>query len=206
MRLGITSPDGDEGYPGTVDVEVMYKIEEKSLRIEYLAHSDKDTILNLTNHSYFNLNGKGTVDDHIVTLNADSYTPVDAEGIPTGEIATVTGTRFNLMRPRAMRDMFQYGGLDTNYILKDKSFAAQIKSESTDIVMTVYTDYPAMQVYTGDNLKDGLRGKHNQVYHTHSGMCFETQFCPDTPNHPNFQQCILYKQRKQTHYTEYRFD
>lgn len=206
VHLGITSPDGEEGYPGNVKVEVMYKIVHNTLRIEYLAHSDKDTILNLTNHSYFNLNGKGTVDDHIVTMNADVYTPTNEEGIPTGEIKSVVGTRINLTRPKPMREMFQYGGLNVNYLLKDRSFAAQIRSESNDIVMTVYTDYPAVQVYTGDNLKDGLRGKNNQVYHKHSGMCFETQFCPDTPNHPNFPQCTLYKNRSATHYTEFRFE
>ncbi len=205
VRLGIRSPDGEEGYPGNLCVEVVYRLTGDSLKIEYLAQSDMDTILNLTNHSYFNLNGKGTVDDHVVTINADGYTPTDSEGIPTGEIADVQGTRYNLARPKAMRDVFRIGGIDNNYILRDKSYAAQVRSESSGIQMTVYTDYPAIQIYTGDNLRTDLVGKNGQPIPKHGGMCFETQFCPDTPNHLNFPQCILYKHRKQMHYTEFRF-
>ncbi len=205
VRLGLRSPDGDEGYPGNLNMEVLYRLTDDSLRIEYLAQCDADTILNVTNHAYFNLNGKGTVDDHVVTLNADSYTPTNDEGIPTGEIATVQGTRYNFSRPRAMRDVFRTGGIDNNYLLRDRSYAAQVRSESNGLQMTVYTDYPAIQIYTGDNLREDMVGKNGEPILKHGGMCFETQFCPDTPNHPNFPQCTLYKNRKATHYTEFRF-
>ena len=203
VTLSLESPDGEEGYPGNQKASVTYSITENGLMIEYSASSDETTIFNPTSHAYFNLDGKGTVDGHTVTLHSDSYTPTDADGIPTGKIETVEGTKFNLTRPRLLSEMFRFTGFDNNYILKDKSFAAQVRG-SNGLVMTVYTDMPALQFYTAEGLKE-TPGKNGTVYGKRSGLCLETQFCPDTPNHPNFPQCFLEKDEEFSSYTEFRF-
>ena len=204
VTLSLESPDGEEGYPGNLSVKVKYSIIGNGLRIDYSASTDKTTIFNPTNHSYFNLSGKGTVGDHTVTINAEEYTPLDADGIPTGEIAGVEGTKINLSRPRLLADMFAFTGFDCNYLLKDKSIAAQVRSESSGLSMAVYTDMPAMQFYTAEGLKE-TPGKNGSIYGKHSGLCLETQFCPDTPNHPEFPQCFLHSGEEFSSFTEFRF-
>lgn len=205
VTLSLESPDGDEGYPGSLTVRVTYTIIGDGLRIEYSASTDKATIFNPTNHSYFNLDGKGTVDGHTVTINADHYTPLDGDGIPTGKIANVRGSRFDLTRPRLLSEMFRFNGFDNNFILRDRSFAAQVRSGSGDLSMTVYTDMPAIQFYTAEGLRDGTPGKNGAVYGKRSGLCLETQFCPDTPNHGNFPQCTVEPGKEFRSFTEYRF-
>lgn len=184
---------------------MRYGILENGLRIDYCASTDKATVFNPTNHSYFNLNGTGTVDDHLVTINADSYTPADEDGIPTGAVTGIEGTRMNLSRPRLLSEMFRFNGFDDNFLLKDRSFAAQVRSQSNGLTMTVYTDMPAIQFYTSEGLKEDTPGKNGSVYGKHSGLCLETQFCPDTPNHSNFPQCTLVPGTVFKSFTEFRF-
>ena len=201
--LSLDSPDGEEGYPGDLTATVTYSITENGLMIEYSARTDETTIFNPTSHAYFNLDGKGTVDGHTVCIHSDRYTPLDADGIPTGDIDTVLGTKYDLTRPRLLSEMFRFTGFDNNYILKDRPLAAQVKG-SDGLTMTVYTDMPALQFYTAEGLKE-TPGKNGMVYNKRSGLCLETQFCPDTPNHPEFPQCFLQKGEGFSSFTEFRF-
>lgn len=206
VTLSLESPDGEEGYPGNMDVKVRYTLDESSLSIDYLAHSDADTICNLTNHSYFNLNGhgSGTVEDHYVRISSDRHTVFGERSIPTGEIASVEGTPLDLREPRAIGTrMRKYGGFDDNYLL-DGQDVAWVRGPRTGIEMTVATDYPAMQFYTANGLKD-MEGKDGARYGKWSGLCLETQYCPDSPNHPEFPPAVLGKGMEYRHRTVYAF-
>ena len=205
VTLHLTSPDGDEGYPGKLDAELTYILTEKSLRLEYLAQSDSDTVCSLTNHSYFNLGGTGTVEDHTVALPLERYTEADSEGIPTGRILPAEGF-YDLSSPVVIGDRLKEGSYDINYLLDAKGTCALAYCPRTGIHMKVDTDMPALQFYTAGGLKDGTPGKNGAVYGRFSGMCFETQFCPDSPNRPEFPSCVLREGDEYRHTTVFSFE
>jgi aldose 1-epimerase len=200
VELTVVSKDGDQGYPGTLTARVRYTLEGHGLKIEYFATTDKDTVLNLTNHSYFNLagEGQGTILNHLVMIPADRYTPVDSGLIPTGELAPVAGTPLDFHHPTAIgarinddnEQMKLGGGYDHNYVLNGKmgvlQQAARVTEPTTGRVLTVETTQPGVQFYSGNFLDGTLHGKHGHVYVKRSGFCLETQHFPDSPNHPKF--------------------
>lgn len=213
VTFGLTSPDGEEHFPGTVKLKVTFTLLENGLHIRYNAVSDKDTILNLTNHSYFNLKGEGEGDikDHIVKINAAKYTPVDGELIPTGVMAYVTGTAFDFQSPKPVRTDMDNGrlpdGYDHNFVLgegKQMRTAAVVTEPVSGRVMTVRTDKPAIQLYIGIGLK-GETGKGGHKYDKYAGLCLESQYCPDSPNKPQFGSCVLKAGEEYCFTTSYTF-
>ncbi len=218
ITLSLHSPDGDQGYPGALDVDVTYTLtEDNTLRISYHAAAQADTPLNLTNHSYFNLNGhdSGSILEQLISVDADAFTPTDALSIPTGEIRSVDGTPMDLrtLKPigqdiDADYEPLVFGkGYDHNWCLNNGGkFAkvAQMTSPSTGLNMDVYTDLPGVQVYTGNFLVEEP-GKGGAVYRHRQGICFETQFYPDCVNHDNFPSCILEGGKTFETVTEFRF-
>jgi aldose 1-epimerase len=206
VSLSHTSPDGDEGYPGTVRAVVTYTLTDANeLIVEYEATSDKPTVINLTQHSYFNLGGAKTPDvlGHELMLNADGYTPVDAGLIPLGPIAPVAGTPFDFRtqtpigeRIGAAHEQIAHGnGYDHNFVLNHSgdglSPAARVVEPATGRTMTVRTTEPGVQFYTGNFLDGTLTGKGGRVYGRRAGFCLETQHYPDSPNKPNFPSTVL---------------
>jgi aldose 1-epimerase len=200
VELTLVSKDGDQGFPGTLTARVRYTLEAHALKIEYFATTDKDTVLNLTNHSYFNLAGEGQGDilNHRVMIPADRYTPVDSSLIPTGELAPVAGTPLDFHQPTAIgarindnhEQMRLAGGYDHNYVLNGKASvlqeAARVVEPASGRVLTVETSQPGLQFYSGNFLDGTLHGKHGHVFNKHAGFCLETQHFPDSPNHPTF--------------------
>ncbi len=222
LILRYTSPDGEEGYPGTLQVMVTYTFtDENELIIHYEAVSDKDTLCSLTNHSYFNLEGEGsgTVLDHTFEINADTYTVGDAELIPTGENADVTGTPFDFRKPTRLGEVIDQkdsneqlrnaGGVDHNFNINDPEiglrFAASVSAPKSGRVMDVFTDMPAVQFYAGCNLKGKHPGKSGKIYDKFEGFCLETQYAPDSINHPNFPDSVLYAGEKYDFTTVFAF-
>ena len=216
--FALVSPDGDQGFPGEVKIEVSYTItEENELKIHYHAIPDQDTLLNMTNHSYFNMDGhdSGDVLSQKVWIDADQFTPSDATLIPTGEYRDVTGTPFDFRTEKTIgqdihaddEQIKNGGGYDHNYVLKtDGKFAkvASMTGAKSGIVMDVYTDMPGMQVYTANGTTIEC-GKNKSSYKPFCGACFETQFFPDSIHHENFKSCVLKANTKFTTVTEYRF-
>ena len=212
------SPDGDQGYPGAFDMHVTYTLDDSNeLTIHYVAVPDQDTVINMTNHSYFNLNGhaSGTVLGHKVTVIADSFTPADAYSIPTGEIRSVEGTPMDFRSGRVLGDdidtdyePLRFGsGYDHNWVLKNEGRfdkVAEVASEESGIVMEVYTDLPGVQIYTA-NFVDGEPGKDGASYIKRSAVCLETQYFPDAVHHENFPQPLCRKGEKYDTRTAYRF-
>jgi aldose 1-epimerase len=199
VAFSLLSPDGDQGFPGNLNVTVTYTLNnDNELKIDYRATTDKDTVINLTNHSYFNLAGEnsGTIDDQVMTINADHYTPVDATQIPTGEIAPVKGTVFDFTTPHRIGDRINEvpggppTGYDHNFCLNSQNgslaFCARAKDPKTGRVMEVRTTQPGVQFYTGNFLDGTLTGIGGTKYQQHDAFCLETQHYPDSPNHPNF--------------------
>ena len=200
VELTLVSKDGDQGFPGTLTARVRYTLEAHALKIEYFATTDKDTVLNLTNHSYFNLAGEGQGDilNHRMMIPADRFTPVDSSLIPTGELAPVAGTPLDFHQPTAIgarindnyEQMRLAGGYDHNYVLNGKAGvlqeAARVLEPTSGRVLTVETTQPGLQFYSGNFLDGTLHGKHGHVYNKHAGFCLETQHFPDSPNHPKF--------------------
>jgi aldose 1-epimerase len=202
VRFSRLSPDGEENYPGNLFVSVTFSLnDDNELRISYEATSDKPTIINLTNHSYFNLAGGGTVLDHVLTLHADAFTPVNETLIPTGEIKPVAGTPWDFLNPTPMGlHLKETGGkpvgYDHNFVLNkgwfsDWSEAAEVDEPKTGRTLTVSTDQPGVQFYTGNFLDGTLTGAGGDVYRQYSGFCLETQHFPDSPNHDNFPSTFL---------------
>lgn len=204
ITLVLDSKAGDQGYPGNLNVKVTYALtDENEIRISYEGHSDADTIFNLTNHSYFNLDGEGSgnVLKQKVWIHADAFTMADAQSIPTGEIRMAEGTPMDFRKSKIIGkeidgdyDALKFGmGYDHNWILnahEEEEAVAGMEAQTNGIKMEVYTDLPGMQFYTGNFLNNAY-GKHGHIYHKRSGACFETQFYPDAVNHPEFPQPVL---------------
>ena len=219
LTLSLISPDGQQGYPGTLTVAVTYTLCETGLAIDYLAHSDRDTLCNLTNHAYFNLAGHagGTVTDQYMQLFAAHYTPTAPGSIPTGEIAPVEGTPFDLRAgaPIGQRidepfeQLTMAGGYDHNWVIDGEAGtlrrAARAWSEKTGIVLEAWTDQPGIQFYAGNYLDGVVSGKGGATYPKRSGFCLETQAFPDAPNHDNFPSAVLPARAEYRTRTEYRF-
>lgn len=212
------SPDGDQGYPGTIDMYVTYSLDEdNTLTIHYEAVPDQDTVINMTNHSYFNLNGhdSGDVLEHVVTLEADAFTPADAESIPTGEIRPVDGTPMDFRGGQKIGARIDEdyeplnfgGGYDHNWVLKNEGRfvkVAEVSSEKSGIRMEVLTDLPGVQMYTA-NFLDGVAGKDGAVYGKRNAVCLETQYYPDAIHHDNFPGPVCKAGEKYDTRTAYRF-
>lgn len=203
LALSHTSPDGDEGYPGKLDLTVTYTVTpDNALRIDYTAKTDKNTVLNLTNHSYFHLGtpGAGEIDDHVLELEADTYTPVDDTLIPTGKIAPVKGTPLDFTKPTAIGSRYndltaEPKGYDHNFVLRGHgeltALAARVFEPKSGRVMEVYTTEPGVQLYTSNFMDGTLKGKGGVTYKKHGAFCLETQHYPDSPNKPDFPTTVL---------------
>jgi aldose 1-epimerase len=192
------SPDGEEGYPGRLHVQVKYTLSvENKLSLNYTATTDKRTPVNLANHSYFNLSGFSDrkIMDHVLTVHAKDYTEKYAQNLPTGRILSVTGTALDLSSPVRMGDripqLLDDKGFDHNYVLNGKTPAAELYDPASGRVLRVSTDQPGIQVYTANWWDGTLKGAHDQPYLQHGALALETQAFPDSPNHPEFPDTIL---------------
>ncbi|MEA2069606.1 MAG: aldose epimerase family protein [Verrucomicrobiota bacterium] len=212
VKMSIISPDGEEGYPGTLKVELVYSLnDEGELRLDYTAETDQKTILNLTNHSYFNLAGSGTVCNHVIRINADRYTVVDNDSIPTGELRAVAGTEMDFSVPTPIgKNIGQTaGGYDHNYCINQATegelvLAAAVAEPERGRTLECWTTEPGVQLYTG-NFLDGVAGKGGAIYNWREGFCLETQHWPDSPNHPEFPSTQLAPGETYTQTCIYRF-
>ena len=200
LRLKYRSADGEEGYPGNLDVTVQYTLtDDDELKIEYNATTDKPTVLNLTNHSYFNLTGDvaNTILNHTVQIDADNYTPVDTTLIPLGEIAPVKGTPFDFTKPTkiGLRIDSVPGGYDHNYVLNRNDASLKkvvtVTEDGSGRTLEVSTMQPGVQFYTGNFLDGSVKTSDGRPINKHSGFCLETQHFPDSPNQPKFPSTLL---------------
>lgn len=211
VTLRTISPDGEDGWPGTLQAAVTYTLHDGTLAIDYEAASDRDTVCNLTNHAYFNLSGQGsgTVSGHMLQVNADRYTPCVAGTIPTGEVRAVDGTALDLRQETVLgerlcaAELAEYGGYDHNFCLNGGE-AARLYSPESGICMDTETTLPGLQVYTAGFLT-ARSGKAGAVYGKNHGVCLETQFWPDAVHHEHFPSPILRAGEVYRHRTVYRF-
>ena len=220
LELSYLSVDGEEGYPGNLQAQVTYSLtNDNELQISYHATTDKPTVCNLTNHSYFNLKdgGASPILNHVLQINADRYTPVDATLIPTGELAPVEGTPFDFRRSTAIgarisddnEQLKNGGGYDHNFVFNGEMgklrLVATVSEPTTGRVMQVYTTEPGVQFYSGNFLDGSITGKKGVVYQKRSGLCLETQHFPDSPNQPNFPTTTLNPGETYQSKTVYKF-
>lgn len=222
LELNYTSQDGEEGFPGTLQVKVTYTLplDRSELQIDYSATTDKDTVVNLTNHSYFNLSGVANSEilSHQLLLHASKFTPVDARLIPTGALQTVEDSPFDFSKPTAIgahinqdNEQLKFGrGYDHNWVLEktpnsNVQLAATVFEPSSGRVLEVLTTEPGIQFYSGNFLDGTVRGKDGQLYAHRTGFCLETQHFPDSPNHPNFPSTTLKAGQTYRSTTVFRF-
>jgi len=221
LVLQYHSPDGEEGFPGNLSVKVIYTATNRqSLKIEYEAHTDKPTPVNLTNHAFFNLNGEGsgTINNHLLRIDADAFTPVDSTLIPLGEIRSVENTPFDFRKLKTIgsrleeeNTQLKYGnGYDHNFVLNRKKsdeyvHAAQVKGDLSGIIMDVYTKEPGLQFYGGNFMQGANRLKSGAKDDFRTAFCLETQHFPDSPNQPAFPSIILNPGEIYSTYSEYVF-
>jgi len=201
--LSLTSPDGDQGFPGTVEVTVTYRVDGDTVSVAMAATTDATTVVNLTNHAYLNLDGEGagTIDDHLLLVEADSYTPVDATGIPLGEHAPVAGTPFDFREAApigpAVRaehpQVVDARGIDHNYVVRGEGLrrAAVLESPRTRTRVELWADQPGLQVYTGNFLDGTRRSTSGGRYRQGDGIALEPQLFPDSPNRPAWPSAVL---------------
>lgn len=220
VSFSLVSPDGDEGFPGRFELELVYTLSSANeLRMDYTGTTDKATVVNLTNHSYFNLTGSAgkTILDHILAIDADSFTPTDDASIPTGEIIPVAGTPLDFRSPVSVGDRIEENheqlrnskGYDKNFVLNDFNGkvrgAATVYEPSSGRVMEVLTDQPGIQFYSGNYLDGSMTGKQGFPYNTRTALCLECQHFPDSPNRRNFPSTVLEPGDIYRQTTEYRF-
>ncbi|HNW50624.1 MAG TPA: aldose epimerase family protein [Prolixibacteraceae bacterium] len=220
LELTYVANDMEEGFPGKLSVKVVYQLtDENELKIEYYAQTDKKTVCNLTNHTYFNLNGEGsdTALDHILTINADGYTPTNVDLIPLGFVAPVEGTPLDFRKPTVVGERIEAdfealklgNGYDHNYVINKKAgelaLAATLVSPSSSIQMDVYTDQPGVQFYSGNWMNGTEIGKSRKPYYQRAAICLETQCFPDSPNQKQFPSTELLPEQTYRHTCIYKF-
>lgn len=220
LKLSYLSKNGEEGYPGNLNVVVTYTLNNNNeLRINYSASTDQTTIVNLTNHTYWNLAENGDILNHRIMINADKFTPVDSTLIPTGEIKSVYGTPFDFRKSRPIGDQinadniqlkYANGGYDLNWVLnKDEHdslyLAARVTEPISGRVLEVWTTEPGLQFYSGNFLDGSITGKNGQIYKKHTAFALEAQHFPDSPNHPNFPSVVLKPGQEYKQTTIYKF-
>ncbi len=218
LELTYFSADGEEGFPGNVNVKVTYTLTAgNSIVIHYEGQSDADTVLNMTNHSYFNLNGhnSGTVDEHVMYLNCDFYTPNTDECFPYGEVLSVKGTAMDFTKKKTMKEAFEadyeqikmFGGIDHNFVINGSGLrlACVLEGDKTAIKMETYTDRCALQLYTGNVIDENRVCKDGTRYPIHGALCLETQTFPNNLKYSHFPTSILKKGEKYDTVTEYKF-
>jgi aldose 1-epimerase len=198
VAFSLHDPAGSNGYPGDLDVTVIYRLtDDNEMRIQYMATADAATPINLTNHAYFNLGTpvSGSIEDHILQIFADHYTPVDDTLIPTGRVAAVQGTPYDFRKPHAIGYDMPEEGYDHNWVLNgpegDFKHVAHVEDPQTGRVMDIYSDQPGVQFYTGNFLDGTLTGKGGVKYQKRGAFCLETQHFPDSINHANFPSVVL---------------
>ncbi|MGI8565773.1 MAG: aldose epimerase family protein [Pyrinomonadaceae bacterium] len=217
LQLTYMSKDGEENYPGNMSVTVVYTLTDSNeLKIDYAATTDKETVVNLTNHTYFNLAGAGGILNHEMMINADYFTPADKTQIPTGEIRSVKGTPFDFTQPMRIGARIDDGyeqivlgkGYDHNFVINRKdnalTLAARVYEPTSGRVLEVSTTEPGVQFYTG-NFLAGAKGKGGRAYERRHGFCLETQHFPDSPNKPNFPTTTLKPGGRYTQTTVFKF-
>nr|WP_223830088.1 aldose epimerase family protein [Paenibacillus arenilitoris] len=220
LALGYLSEDGEEGFPGNVAVKAVYSLTDNNeLRIDYTATTDEKTVLNLTQHNYYNLAGagNGNILEHIVTIRSDWFTPVKPDLIPTGQVQSVANTPLDFLKPMSIGSRIRSdypqmrfaNGYDFNYALLQKGsalrFAASVFEPNSGRLMEVYTTQPAIQFYSGNHLDGGIIGKEGKAYLKYGGLSLETQHYPDSPNHPRFPSTELLPGQTYRQTTIYRF-
>ena len=203
VALTVNSPDGDEGYPGALMASVVYSLVGNSLSMDFYAETTRPTVVNLTNHSYFNLagEGSGSVLGHLLTVDADRFAVIDGNSIPTGELRSVEHTPFDFRTPRRLEDCIRYAdpqllrgmGYDHGFVLAGSGLrrAAVLHHERTGRTLTVHTTQPSLQLYTGNTLTGALAGPSGRAYRQSDGVCLEAQYLPDSPNRPEFPSTVL---------------
>ncbi len=213
VKMTLVSPDGEEGYPGTLKVELTYSLnDEGELRLDYVAETDQKTILNLTNHSYFNLAGGGSIHGHVAQINGNRFTVVDDDATPSGELCPVSGTEMDLLAPTPIGQNIaavQGLGYDHNYCINqvaegELTLAAKVVDPESGRTLECWTTEPGVQFYTGNYLEN-IKGKGGAVYNQHEGFCLETQHFPNSPNHPAFPCTELAPGETYTHTCIYTF-
>lgn len=221
LELSYYSPDGEEGYPGNLENKVIYILNNANeLIIKYISKSDKDTIVNLTNHSYFNLNNSDNILKHDLIINSKEFTPINENMIPKGKIEYVKNTPLDFTLKKAIgkdindnyNQLVLANGYDHNFIIqKDKlnpknnlNFAARLSEITSKRFVEIYTTKPGLQFYSG-NFLENIKGKNGKIYNKHSGLCLETQYYPDSPNQHNFPDTILKSGEEYNHTTIYKF-
>jgi aldose 1-epimerase len=212
IALSLESPDGDAGFPGALTATCIYRmLEPATLRVELSAVADRPTIVNLTQHSYFNLDGSPDILDHELTIFAEFYTPADAELIPTGEIRAVAGTPYDFRAPRRVRDP-SGTAYDTNFVLSASlspdglAPVARLRSPLNDLTLSLFSTEPGVQLYDAAKLNCPAPGLDGQRYGAHAGLCLEPQAFPDAPHRRHFTDCVLRPDSEYQHVSEFRFE